>query len=171
MPFNHRADVGRRKHSVCSAILALAFAHSTSQWPCMPRITPFPERDWESCTNEPEMPGSPRYVVEHKCLLLAEGRRIPPNVDQHVVHGAIGAADQLGLTSPRVVEDVGVKGPGEQTTLVAEWLRAAELYQEYISAGLTGGDFANKFTRLPHLKALRASGILDESMRRVTTNA
>ena len=48
---------------------------------------------------------------------------------------------------------------------------AAELYKEYISAGLTGDDFAKKFTRLPHLEALRATGVLDESMRRITTDA
>ena len=46
---------------------------------------------------------------------------------------------------------------------------AAELYKEYVSAGLTAEDFAKKFTRLPHLEALRASGVLDESMRRITT--
>ena len=33
---------------------------------------------------------------------------------------------------------------------------AAELYKEYTSAGLTADDFAKKFTRLPHLEALRA---------------
>jgi nucleoside-diphosphate-sugar epimerase len=49
---------------------------------------------------------------------------------------------------------------------------AAELYKEYVSAGLTADDFAKKFTRLPHLEALRASGILDKSMRRrITTDA
>ncbi len=48
---------------------------------------------------------------------------------------------------------------------------AAELYKEYISAGLTERDFAKKFTRLPHLEALRDSGVLDESMRRITTDA
>jgi nucleoside-diphosphate-sugar epimerase len=48
---------------------------------------------------------------------------------------------------------------------------AAELFKEYISAGLTADDFAEKFTRLPHLKALRASGVLDEFMRRITTDA
>ncbi len=48
---------------------------------------------------------------------------------------------------------------------------AAELYKEYISAGLTADDFAKKFTRLPHLEALRAGGVLDESMRRITTDA
>jgi nucleoside-diphosphate-sugar epimerase len=48
---------------------------------------------------------------------------------------------------------------------------AAELYEKYISAGLTEHDFAEKFTRLPHLERLRATGILDDSMRRITTDA
>ena len=48
---------------------------------------------------------------------------------------------------------------------------AAELYKEYCAAGLTAHDFAKKFTRLPHLEALRASGILDETMRRITPDA
>ncbi|OBK74548.1 NAD(P)-dependent oxidoreductase [Mycobacterium sp. 1274761.0] len=48
---------------------------------------------------------------------------------------------------------------------------AAELYREYSRAGLTSDDFAKKFTRLPHLQSLRDSGILDSSMRRVTTDA
>ena len=47
---------------------------------------------------------------------------------------------------------------------------AAELYKEYSSAGLTHDDFAKKFTRLPHLEALRSAGVLDESMRRVRTD-
>lgn len=46
---------------------------------------------------------------------------------------------------------------------------AAELYREYVSAGLTEHDFANKFTRLPHLEALRSQGIIDESLRRINT--
>ena len=92
-------------------------------------------------------------VVEQKCLLLAEGRRVPSNVDQHVVHGTVGAADQLRLAAPRasvhaaddslrrtglgvlhersgdarraevVVENVRVEGPGEQSAVVAERLR------------------------------------------------
>ncbi len=48
---------------------------------------------------------------------------------------------------------------------------AAELYKEYTSAGLTAADFAKKFTRLPYLESLRAGGVLDESMRRITTDA
>ena len=48
---------------------------------------------------------------------------------------------------------------------------AAELYKEYISAGLTNHDFTNKFTRLPHLEALRTTGVLDDSMRRIRTDA
>jgi nucleoside-diphosphate-sugar epimerase len=46
---------------------------------------------------------------------------------------------------------------------------AVELYRECTSAGLTADDFKNKYTRLPHLEALRAQGILDASMRRVRT--
>lgn len=48
---------------------------------------------------------------------------------------------------------------------------AAELYKEYTSAGLTEHDFANMFTRLPHLERLCATDILDASMRRITTDA
>jgi nucleoside-diphosphate-sugar epimerase len=48
---------------------------------------------------------------------------------------------------------------------------AAELYKEYTSAGLTSDDFFKKLTRLPHLEALRARGVLDESMRRITADA
>jgi nucleoside-diphosphate-sugar epimerase len=48
---------------------------------------------------------------------------------------------------------------------------AAELYRKYISAGLTDDDFAKKFTRLAQLEALRTAGVLDESMRRNTTDA
>lgn len=47
---------------------------------------------------------------------------------------------------------------------------AAELYKEYISARLNSDDFFNTFTRLPHLEALRAAGVLDESLRRVSTS-
>jgi nucleoside-diphosphate-sugar epimerase len=42
---------------------------------------------------------------------------------------------------------------------------AAELYKEYLSAGLTHDLFFKTFTRLPHLEALRAARVLDESMR------
>jgi nucleoside-diphosphate-sugar epimerase len=48
---------------------------------------------------------------------------------------------------------------------------AAELAKEYVFAGLTDDDFANKFTRLPHLNALRNTGALDESMRWVRADA
>jgi nucleoside-diphosphate-sugar epimerase len=44
---------------------------------------------------------------------------------------------------------------------------AAQLYSAYTSDGLTADDFNNKFTRLSQLKALRAQGILDSTMRRV----
>lgn len=47
---------------------------------------------------------------------------------------------------------------------------AAELCANYISAGLSEDDFANKFTRLPYLESLRAAGVLDHSMRRITTD-
>ena len=92
-------------------------------------------------------------VVEQKCLLLAEGRRILPDVDQHIVHGTVGTADQLGLAAPGtsvhaadhpfrrtglgilherggdtrrakiVVENVRVEGPREQAAVVAKRLR------------------------------------------------
>jgi nucleoside-diphosphate-sugar epimerase len=42
---------------------------------------------------------------------------------------------------------------------------AAELYKNYVSAGLTEHGFAKKFTRLAHLQALREVSQLDESMR------
>ena len=48
---------------------------------------------------------------------------------------------------------------------------AAELYKEYMSGGLTEHDFAKKFTRLPHLETLQATGVLDETMRRIRTGA
>lgn len=62
----------------------------------------------------------------------------------------------------------------EELGFEAQWSvpdGAAELYKEYSGAGLTAEDFAKKFTRLPHLEMLRASNILDESMRRVTRAA
>ena len=31
----------------------------------MPRMTPFAERDWESCTNDAEVPGLAEVVVEN----------------------------------------------------------------------------------------------------------
>ena len=92
-------------------------------------------------------------VVEQECLLLAEGRRIPADIDQDVAHGAVGTADQLRLATPRasvhaadnslgrtglgvlherrgdslladvVVENVRVEGSGEQSAVVAERLR------------------------------------------------
>jgi nucleoside-diphosphate-sugar epimerase len=48
---------------------------------------------------------------------------------------------------------------------------AAELYQKYISCGLTAEEFAKKFTRLPHLQTLCSDGVLDGAMRRITANA
>jgi nucleoside-diphosphate-sugar epimerase len=47
---------------------------------------------------------------------------------------------------------------------------AGELYKEYLSAGLTADDFAKKFTRLPQLEALGAKGLVDESMRWITSS-
>ena len=46
---------------------------------------------------------------------------------------------------------------------------AAELFKEYVSAGLTRGDFFEKFTRLPRLQALRTAGVLDDSLRRISS--
>jgi nucleoside-diphosphate-sugar epimerase len=41
----------------------------------------------------------------------------------------------------------------------------SELYKEYLSAGLVGDDFTKRFTRLSRLEALRAEGLVDDSMR------
>jgi len=92
-------------------------------------------------------------VIEQKRLLFAERSRVLSNVDQHVVDGAVRAANQLGLAAPRasvhaadnslgrtglgvlherrgdslladvVVENVRVEGSGEQSAVVAERLR------------------------------------------------
>lgn len=92
-------------------------------------------------------------VVEPERLLLAEGRRSRPGVDQHVVDGAVGAANEFGLSAPAAavhpadhpprraglrilqercagaghtkitVEDLGVEGPGEEPAVVAKRLR------------------------------------------------
>jgi len=48
---------------------------------------------------------------------------------------------------------------------------AAELFKEYVSAGLTHEGFFERFTRLPRLEALRSEGVLDASMRRVRIGA
>ena len=40
-------------------------------------------------------------IVEQEGHDPTEGRRSRPSVDDYVEHGAIGAADQLRLTSPR----------------------------------------------------------------------
>jgi nucleoside-diphosphate-sugar epimerase len=47
---------------------------------------------------------------------------------------------------------------------------AAELHAAYTSYGLTREDFDKKFTRLPRLEALRAGGVIDETMRRVNAD-
>ena len=46
----------------CTAPLAqrTSFASPRPERPCIPRITPFAERDWESWTNEADSPGMPR---------------------------------------------------------------------------------------------------------------
>jgi len=92
-------------------------------------------------------------VVEQECLLLAEGRRIPADIDQNVAHGAVGTADQLRLATPRasvhaadnsqygprlrvlherggragradvLIEDLRVERSGEQSPVVTEGLR------------------------------------------------
>ncbi|QZY46530.1 NAD-dependent epimerase/dehydratase family protein [Mycolicibacterium austroafricanum] len=48
---------------------------------------------------------------------------------------------------------------------------ATQLYRAYLAYGLNQHDFAHKFTRLPHLDALRSAGLLDESMRWIRTAA
>jgi nucleoside-diphosphate-sugar epimerase len=48
---------------------------------------------------------------------------------------------------------------------------AAELYEAYVSLGLTANDFAMTFTRLSRLDALRGSDQIDESMRWVRADA
>ncbi|MFC9898351.1 NAD-dependent epimerase/dehydratase family protein [Nocardia sp. NPDC127579] len=45
---------------------------------------------------------------------------------------------------------------------------AAQLYQEYTTRGLTSAGFFQRFTRLARLESLRAGGVLDASMRRLT---
>ena len=45
---------------------------------------------------------------------------------------------------------------------------AAELYRAYTDYGLTSDAFFTEFTRLPRLEKLRGSGVLDESMRRIS---
>ncbi|MBS1692103.1 MAG: SDR family oxidoreductase [Actinobacteria bacterium] len=48
---------------------------------------------------------------------------------------------------------------------------ADELCREYVSAGLTATDFDTKFTRLARLRMLSDSGMIDDSMRRITVDA
>ncbi len=91
-------------------------------------------------------------VIEEKSLLPTEGWRTSSDVDEHVVHRAVGAPDQFGLTASRTavhtpnhslrrpglrvlderggsprdaevsIEDVCIEGPGEQATIVPERL-------------------------------------------------
>jgi nucleoside-diphosphate-sugar epimerase len=56
----------------------------------------------------------------------------------------------------------------------AEWSipeGAVELFKEYTSAGLCSTQFFNRFTRLPRLEALRTVGVLDESLRWISSDA
>ncbi|MCF3940153.1 MULTISPECIES: NAD-dependent epimerase/dehydratase family protein [Gordonia] len=56
----------------------------------------------------------------------------------------------------------------------AEWSipdGAAELYRAYTDYGLTAATFAERFTRLHHLKTLQGNAVLDQSMRRLTARA
>ena len=92
-------------------------------------------------------------VVEQKSSTQGEGWRVLSDVDQHIVHGTVGTADQLGLAAPGtsvhaadhpfrrtglgilherggdtrrakiVVENVRVEGPREQAAVVAKRLR------------------------------------------------
>ena len=39
-------------------------------------------------------------VVEKECLLSAEGWRASPDVDKHIMHRAVGAANEFRLTAP-----------------------------------------------------------------------
>ncbi|NNH70780.1 SDR family oxidoreductase [Nocardia uniformis] len=48
---------------------------------------------------------------------------------------------------------------------------AAELYTEYLTRGLTTDGFFATFTRLAQLKALKAAGVLDDELRRITIGA
>lgn len=92
-------------------------------------------------------------VVEQKRLLLAESRRVPPNVDQDVVNSAVRTTNELGFAASAApvqaadhalngaglrvlherrggtrrfqirVEDFRVERPREQAALVPDWLR------------------------------------------------
>ena len=48
---------------------------------------------------------------------------------------------------------------------------AAELYKEYVGAGLKVDDFDNRFTRLARLEALQAERAIDDTMRWITPGA
>lgn len=103
-------------------------------------------------------------VVEPNRHLIAEGRRVGPNVDHDVMHGAVGAPNQLGFTMSRaavhaangslhrarlgilderraesgrtmvVVEHLRVERAGEEAAVVEE--RRRDEYQEAGDAGL-----------------------------------
>ncbi|MFE3056240.1 NAD-dependent epimerase/dehydratase family protein [Nocardia sp. NPDC059239] len=56
----------------------------------------------------------------------------------------------------------------------AEWSipdGAAELYREYRARELTAGAFFQRFTRLAWLKSLKETGVLDDELRRIRTEA
>ena len=102
-------------------------------------------------------------IVKQECLLLAESGRIPADVYKDVVHGPVGAADELRLAAARpavhaphdthyrtrlrvlyerggrarradpTIEDRRVERSGEQSPVIAERLR----YQKY-DAGKVG---------------------------------
>ncbi len=93
------------------------------------------------------------FVVEQEGLLAAESRRLAPDVDEHVVDGAVGAPDEFGFARTRTavhpadhtagraglrilherrgragdaemgVEDIGIESPREQAATVARRLR------------------------------------------------
>ncbi|WP_216899621.1 NAD-dependent epimerase/dehydratase family protein [Nocardia alni] len=48
---------------------------------------------------------------------------------------------------------------------------ATELHREYSARGLSAHDFTHRFTRLARLQDLKATGVLDDSLRRVTIGA
>ncbi len=98
------------------------------------------------------------FVVQQKRLLPAEGRRFSANIDQHIVYGAIRAAHQFGFAPSRtavhaadhalrrsglgileerrgysrlperVVENLRIERPGEQSALVSERLWDQDQY-------------------------------------------
>lgn len=102
-------------------------------------------------------------IVEPDRHLVAEGRRVGPDVDDDIVYRSVRAADEFGFALSRpavhpadgslhraglrvlderraeprsaeiVIEDVGIEGPGEEAAFVGE-----RLGNEYDDAGDTG---------------------------------